>query len=112
MVFSLRSGQNLAGLFDGVFLKLAQINHRTRCSGVAALVLQVVAKVFKDGFHVHLVGGVGFAPELGGVEQIDQLVLEFARRLPLALVPARQLGDGQHARRVGGDQALRFAHLC
>ena len=57
-------------------------------------------------------GRVGFAPELGGVEQVDQVVFEIACAFPLLLVPLGQSGNSQDARDVGGKGAVRVGNCA
>ncbi len=104
------SRQDFARLLDGVLLEFAQFDHRAG-TGPSILTIEVVAEVLEDGLHVDLVGAVGFAPELGGVEQIDQVLLEVAGSFPLPFVPRREIANRQHARHIGGGHALEVAQF-
>ena len=88
------AGQDLASLFHRVLLKFAQLNGRTNAGCAIRLAFQVIAEVLKDGFHVDLVGSVLFPSKFGGVDQVDQFLLEVAGRFPLPLVPCGQFMNG------------------
>ncbi len=98
------AGKYLTRLFHGIFLKFAQVNCRTHTGSVIRL-LQVVTEVLEDGLHVDLVGGIFFAPKLGGIDQVQQLVLEIAGSFPLSLVPLCEFVDSEDAGNIGRDQA-------
>jgi hypothetical protein len=51
-------------------------------------------EVLVERLPVDLVGSVFFATELGGVEQVDQLLLEVSSFGPLPLVPLFQVDNG------------------
>ena len=59
-----------------------------------------------------MVGSVGPAAELRGVEQVNQCVLEVAGGLPLPLVPRGQFVDGQDAGYIGGSYPFEVAQRC
>lgn len=89
------AGQNLAGLLDRVFLEFGKLDGRT-CS-LRRFVPKFVLEVLVERLHVDLERRVLPATELGGVEQLDQLVLEFARVDPLPFVPSLEVDDRPRA---------------
>src|SRR5258708_25247120 len=103
--------QDFAGLLHSVFLEFTQFHDRAGAGDLVFSGVQVVAEVLKDGFHVDLVGSVGFASELGGVKQVDQFVLEAAGSFPLSFVPPGQFIDRQHARHIGGGHSFKFVQF-
>jgi hypothetical protein len=55
---------------------------------------QLVFEVLVKGLHVDLMGSVLPAAELGGVDQVDQILPEVLPVCPLFLVPVFKIDDG------------------
>src|SRR2546423_10863277 len=89
--------QDFARFLDSILLEFAQFHHRAGAGRSILCRIEIVSEVLEDGFHIDLVGSVGPAPEFGGVEQVDQCLLEVTGSLPLPLVPRGQFVDGQDA---------------